>query len=454
MINQESDSGQEHPARHEFRLYSWHTDDMPLNAPETELRAWIRLSLEPGLGAARIRLLLSVFGMPQDIMAATTGNLARYLDSALAARLRQPPEPERQAAIDQTLDWLQADHHRLLTLADPQYPRTLYALTDPPPILYAHGRLDILNRPMLAIVGARHATVDGTRNAHAFARHLALQGWCVVSGLADGIDGAAHAGALDAGDAGGGTLAVLGTGIDRVYPSSHHALAHRIADQGLLLSELPLGAPGLPFHFPQRNRIVAALSQGVLVVEAAARSGSLITARLAGELGREVFAIPGSIHSPLSRGCHALIRQGAKLVESGQDIIEELRQTALPGMPAHTPAVPASSRDTASYAPAGSGQDTADTSNTADTADPSDTADAAAPLDLNSAISLTDTDTDTTTDPDSGALLRLIGHDPVDLDTLQAELGWSIDRLMAQLTRLEISDRIHRTADGRYRRST
>uniref|UniRef100_UPI002AFE9608 DNA-processing protein DprA n=1 Tax=Castellaniella sp. TaxID=1955812 RepID=UPI002AFE9608 len=305
---------------------------MPLNAPETELRAWIRLSLEPELGAARIRLLLSVFGMPQHIVEATTGSLARYLDPALAARLRQPPGPDIQAAIDQALDWLRADGHHLLTLADPHYPRALYALADPPPILYAHGRLDILNRPMLAIVGARHATADGERNAHAFARHLALQGWCVVSGLASGIDGAAHAGALDAGEAGGGTLAVLGTGIDRVYPPAHHALAHRIATHGLLLSEFPLGTPGLPFHFPQRNRLVAALSQGVLVVEAAARSGSLITARLAGELGREVFAIPGSIHSPLSRGCHALIRQGAKLVESGQDIVEELRQGALPGL--------------------------------------------------------------------------------------------------------------------------
>ncbi|MGB3423532.1 MAG: DNA-processing protein DprA [Castellaniella sp.] len=383
---------------------------MPLNASETELRAWIRLSLEPELGAARIRLLLSVFGLPQHIVEASTGNLARYLDPALAARLRQAPEPDIQTAIDQALDWLRADGRHLLTLADPQYPRALYALTDPPPILYAHGRLDLLNRPMLAIVGARHATADGERNAHAFARHLAQQGWCVVSGLASGIDGAAHTGALDAGEAGGGTLAVLGTGIDRVYPSSHHALAHRIATHGLLLSEFPLGTPGLPFHFPQRNRIVAALSRGVLVVEAAARSGSLITARLAGELGREVFAIPGSIHSPLSRGCHALIRQGAKLVESGQDIVEELRQDELPGMPEAPPVA----------------------------ASPS------AALDIDATAEAA---------PDDAALLRRLGLDPIALDTLQADLGWPLDRVMSRLTLLEIAGRIERCADGRYRRS-
>ncbi len=383
---------------------------MPPLADETELRAWLRLSLEPELGAARIRLLLSVFGMPQHIVSATTGSLARYLDPALAARLRQPPEPGIQTAIDQALDWLQATDHHLLTLADPLYPRALYALTDPPPILYALGRLQALERPMLAIVGARHATADGERNAHAFARHLALQGWCVVSGLANGIDGAAHTGALDAGEAGGGTLAVLGTGIDRVYPSAHRALAHRIAAQGLLLSEFPLGTPGLPFHFPQRNRIVAALSQGVLVVEAAARSGSLITARLAGELGREVFAIPGSIHSPLSRGCHALIRQGAKLVESGQDIAEELRQCTLPG------------------------------TRTALAAEP-------APDDARSA-------TDAKVDADADALMQRIGRDPVDLDTLRQDLGWPIGRLQHQLTLLEIAGRIDRTTDGRYRRGT
>lgn len=428
MINQDHGLGQKPPARAKHARSSWHTGAMPLNASETELRAWIRLSLEPELGAARIRLLLSVFGMPQDIVAATTGSLARYLDPAMAARLRQPPGPELQSAIDRTLEWLQAADHHLLTLADPHYPRALYALADPPPLLYAHGRLDILTRPMLAIVGARHATVDGERNAHAFARHLAQKGWCVVSGLASGIDGAAHAGALDAGEAGGSTLAVLGTGIDRVYPPAHHTLAHRIATHGLLLSEFPLGTPGLPYHFPQRNRLVAALGQGVLVVEAAARSGSLTTARLAGELGREVFAIPGSIHSPLSRGCHALIRQGAKLVESGQDIIEELRQGALPGL--RTPPAPDAEKDIAA----------------------ADAAPGSAPEASAGTAGEPGADTSPGIGPDARALLGRIGRDPVGLDTLQADLDWPIDRLMSQLTLLEVAGRIDRTGNGRYRR--
>ncbi|MGB6008772.1 DNA-processing protein DprA [Castellaniella sp.] len=386
-------------------------------ADETELRAWIRLSLEPELGPARIRLLLSAFGMPQDICAASTGNLARYLDPGLAARLRQAPDEPLQQAIDTSLSWLAEPGHHLLTLADPLYPSALFELNDPPPILYAHGQLDVLSRPMLAIVGARSATPEGARNAHDFARHLAQQGWCVVSGLASGIDGAAHAGALDAGTTGGGTLAVLGTGIDRVYPPAHRGLAHRIAEHGLMLSEFPLGAQGLPFHFPQRNRIVAALSQGVLVVEAAARSGSLITARLAGELGREVFAIPGSIHSPLSRGCHALIRQGAKLVESGQDIIEELRQGDLPGIAARsaTPRTAAMPRRPPVSPPA-------------------------------------QTEASPARDPDAAALLQALGYEPADLDTLQARTNWPIDRLMSQLTLMEIGGALERQQDGRYRR--
>lgn len=396
---------------------------MPIAIEDEELRAWIRLSLEPGLGAARIRLLLSVFGMPQHICAASTGNLARYLDPELAARLRQPPDGTLQTAIDDSLRWLAEPGHHLLTLADPLYPPALYELADPPPILYAHGHPEILSRPMLAVVGARHATPEGERNAHDFARHLAQQGWCVVSGLASGIDGAAHAGALAAGDAGGGTLAVLGTGIDRVYPPAHRPLAHRIAEHGLMLSEFPLGAQGLPFHFPQRNRIVAALARGVLVVEAAARSGSLITARLAGEMGREVFAIPGSIHSPLSRGCHALIRQGAKLVESGQDIIEELRQGGLPGMHANglrTPAHRAASLSDPPPGPAGA---------------------AAPPAPARPASGTQDM-----------PLLRALGYEPVDTDTLQARTGWPIDRLMAQLTLMEIDGAVARQADGRYLR--
>src|SRR5690606_11414069 len=199
---------------------------------------------------------------------------------------------------------------------------------DPPAVLYVNGRAELLNRPIIAVVGARNATPGGRDNAQAFAQSLAGQGWCIASGLAHGIDAAAHRGALAAGAQAGSTIAVMGTGIDIIYPSANLELAHRIAHEGALVSELPLGTPSVPHQFPRRNRIVAGLAKGVLVVEAARQSGSLITARLASELGREVFSIPGSIHSPLSRGCHALIRQGAKLVESGEDIVEELGQPA------------------------------------------------------------------------------------------------------------------------------
>ncbi len=383
---------------------------MPLTADEHELRAWIRLGLERELDAARIRELLAVFGMPQDIYAASTGSLARHLDSDLAARLRQPPDADTLTAIDGALAWLREPSHRLLTLADPDYPPSLLALHDPPPMLYLNGRVELLRRPAIAVVGARSATAGGMDNARAFAHYLAQRGWCVVSGLASGIDAAAHEGALDAGPDAGGTIAVLGTGIDVVYPARNRALAHRTAAQGLLASEFPLGTRALPFFFPKRNRIVAALSRGVLVVEAARQSGSLITARLASELGREVFAIPGSIHSPLSRGCHALIRQGAKLVESGEDILEELRQSGL-GLP---PApVPEATKGT--HAP---------------TRGPAPSAGS-----------------------DAGILLRALGHDPVDTDTLLARTQWDVGRLNGQLGMLEVSGAIQRGADGRYSRT-
>ncbi|MFT0532727.1 DNA-processing protein DprA [Castellaniella hirudinis] len=406
---------------------------MPAPIDDTERRAWIRLTLEPGLGAARIRLLLSVFGLPQDILQASAGQLIKYLDGPLAARLRQPPDEAAQAAIEATLHWLSQPQRHLLTLADPHYPKALLQLNDPPPVLFAHGLLDCLNRPLLAIVGARSATPEGLRNAHDFARHLARQGWCVVSGLASGIDGAAHHGALDAGPAGGGTIAILGTGIDRVYPASHRDLAHRLVAHGLMLSEFPLGAQGLPFHFPQRNRIVAALSQGILVVEAAARSGSLITARLAGELGREVFAIPGSIHSPLTRGCHALIRQGAKLVESAQDIVEELRQGPLPGL-----LCPPTLRPPASQTPPAR-----DTSG----GDPPE-----APARLALVADQPAPAPAPPTTPLEAQLLLALGFEPTDTDTLQARTGWPVGQLTTQLTLLELNGRIARQPDGRYQR--
>ncbi|HUH41334.1 MAG TPA: DNA-processing protein DprA [Castellaniella sp.] len=377
---------------------------MPLHIDETELRAWIRLGLEPGLGPARIRDLLAVFGMPQDIYAASTGSLGRHLDPELAGRLRQAPDSAASIAIDKTLDWLREPGHRLLTLADPDYPGALMELHDPPPMLFLNGDRALLNRPAIAVVGARSASSGGAENARAFAHYLAQQQWCVISGLASGIDAAAHEGALDAGATGAGTIAVLGTGIDIVYPARNRALAHRIAAQGLIVSEFPLGARALPFFFPMRNRIVAALSRGVLVVEAARQSGSLITARLATELGREVFAIPGSIHSPLSRGCHALIRQGAKLVESGEDILEELRQSSFPW---------------------GGGP-----------SDPSIGAAAQPSL-----------------DPQAVVLLQALGHDPVDVTTLLERTQWDASRLNSQLGLLEVRGLVMRQTDGRFTRA-
>lgn len=251
--------------------------------------------------------------------------------------------------FDAALVWAQSAGHYLLTQDHPDYPKLLLHSPSPPPLLYAMGDLARLKREGIAIVGARNASADGQANARAFARFLSDHGWCIVSGLAHGIDAAAHTGAIqpycigDAGDAGdtGGTIAVLGTGIDKMYPAVHQELAKQIiANQGLIITEFPLGTPAKPKNFPRRNRIVAGLSRGVLVVEAALRSGSLITARLAIDMGREVFAIPGSIHSPLTRGPHALIKQGAKLVESGADILSELSNF----MPALTQTVIASSR--------------------------------------------------------------------------------------------------------------
>ena len=248
----------------------------------------------------------------------------------------------------------------------------------------------------LAVVGARNATPGGQENARAFARHLAGSGWRVVSGLALGIDAAAHEGALDAGPGGAGTVAVMGTGIDRIYPAKHRDLAHRIAAHGALVSELPLGTGALPQHFPKRNRIVAGLARGVLVVEAAKQSGSLITARLAGESGREVFAIPGSIHSPLSRGCHALIRQGAKLVETAADITDELGGGPIAG---------------------------------------TTRAKAQAPAAL----------------PDH-PVLDALGFDPLHLDAIQARCGLDTPTLQAQLLELELAARVARLDDGRFQR--
>ncbi len=226
-----------------------------------------------------------------------------------------------QADLQDTLNWLAKANNHIVTLADPDYPKALLEIADPPPLLYAKGNIALLNKLSIAIVGSRNASVQGEKNAEAFAQGLAVHGLCIVSGLALGIDGAAHRGALKAK---GDTIAVVGTGLDMVYPAQHRDLAHQIASSGLIISEFPLGTLSKPQNFPRRNRLISGLSLGCLVVEANLKSGSQITARLSAEQGREVFAIPGSIHSPLAKGCHQLIKQGAKLVDSLQDIVEEL----------------------------------------------------------------------------------------------------------------------------------
>lgn len=280
--------------------------------------AWLRLVLTPGLGSRTQRRLLQHFGGAAAIFQAAPAALARIVPPEIAHRLLDSGCAD---AVTAALDWAAQAGNRLLTLEDAEYPRALLDTPDPPCLLYAKGRCELLNRPALAVVGSRSPTPQGARDAEAFAAALSQAGLTVVSGLALGIDGAAHRGALS-GD--GSTVAVVGTGIDRVYPARHRELARVIAERGVIISEFPLGTAALRSHFPRRNRIIAGLARGVLVVEAAVASGSLITARLAAEQGRDVFALPGSIHSPLAKGCHRLIKDGAKLVDEVRDILEEL----------------------------------------------------------------------------------------------------------------------------------
>lgn len=365
---------------------------------DPELRAWLRLGMLPGVGRRSAIRLLHAAGSVQALFEPVAGVSPPWLNERLRPLLQTTP-----AGLDElcarTDTWLQSgpDRH-LLPLGHPHYPPALLNQADPPLLLHVEGQLASLQHPcLLGVVGSRHATAQGLDHARRFAAALAAQGVGIVSGLALGVDGAAHEGALEGG---GPTLAFVGTGLDRVYPARHQALARRIASQGALLSEYPLGTPPLAPHFPQRNRLIAALSQGTLVVEATLQSGSLITAQQALEQGREVFAIPGSIHAPQSRGCHALIKQGAKLVESAQDILEELR-------PAQA------------LLPLGA------------------TATEAAPLAVR-----------TDTDP----VLRALGHDPVGFDALQARTGMTTERLQARLLALELEGALSRLAGGLFQR--
>jgi len=358
------------------------------------LASWLQLALTPGIGAATLRRLLADFGLPENLVGADRSRLERYLPGTVIDALNSASVAR---AVEQTLRWEQAPAHGVVTLADATYPKLLLEIHDPPPVLYCNGRVDLLNRPALAVVGSRNATAQGSSNAELFARAFSAAGLTIVSGLALGIDAAAHLGGLAAA---GSTIAVLGTGIDRIYPARNHALAERIAAEGLLLSELPLATPSLRQNFPRRNRLISGLAHGCLVVEAALASGSLITARAAAEQGREVFAIPGSIHSPLSRGCHALIKSGAKLVETAEDVLAEL---AVYGR-----AVEAASRGARPpFAPA--------------------------------------------MEPES-PLLPHLGFDPVDIDALCARAGLPAERVTAELLRLELDGRVSALPGGLYQR--
>ena len=377
-----------------------------------ELANWLRLALTPGIGDVAARKLLAAFGLPGNVFAQTFAALRDVATPAQATALQSVPDGlDAQVAL--TWQWLQTTDvdgttRRLVTLGDAGYPAALLETADPPLMLYLLGApafdLTQLGRS-LAIVGSRNPTPQGESNARAFARAFVDAGISVVSGLALGVDGAAHQGALDALQAVGtddrrlATVAVVGTGLDRVYPARHRALAHRISAHGLIVSEFALGTPPLNQNFPKRNRIISGLTRGTLVVEAALQSGSLITARMAVEQGREVFAIPGSIHSPQSRGCHALIRQGAKLVESVQDVLEEL--------PFDAPV--AVSRD---FEAAG-----------------------AAPMQA-----------------EASTLLRAIGFDPVGLDALCARTGHPAATLQVLLLELELDGRLARLPGGLFQR--
>jgi DNA processing protein len=283
---------------------------------------WLRLALIPGVGPVTLRTLLTEFGSPDAVLAASHSALRNFVPAEVATAIAGGGNAEGAQAA---LAWLAEPDNHIVTLADADYPQLLLQTADPPPLLYTKGRLDLLNQPSLAIVGSRNSSAQGSDNATEFARALSAAGITIVSGLALGIDAAAHRGGLTGV---GSSIALVGTGLDVVYPARNKALAHELAAKGALVSEFPLGTPPLATNFPRRNRLISGMSLGCLVVEAALQSDSLITARLANEQGREVFALPGSIHSPLAKGCHALIKQGAKLVDDANDILDELKLPA------------------------------------------------------------------------------------------------------------------------------
>ena len=356
-----------------------------------ELAAWLRLQLLPGVGPVAARALLARFGLPPQIFAASFDALREVVPAGVARAVLAPHKPVANSQLALTLQWLRQPGNRVLTLADAAYPPLLLEIPDPPLLLYVRGRAELLSRPCVAVIGSRNASAQGMQNAAAFAAALSHAGLTIVSGLALGIDTQAHEGGLRGA---GSTVAVIGTGADLVYPRRNLELAQRIAIQGCIVSEYALGLPAMPGNFPRRNRLISGLARGVLVIEAAAQSGSLITARLAGEHGRDVYALPGSIHSALAKGCHALIKQGAKLVESVDDVLQELQWPA-----------------------AGSGMPVAQTQEAGD-----------------------------------HPLLAALGHDPQDAGTLAARSRLAMGEVMAELLALELSGLVERLPGGLFQR--
>jgi len=363
-------------------------------------RDWLALVRTPGLGPATLATAIERLGgcAPPELLRQPYARLRSAGIAEASARALTAPDWDQ---IDRDQAWLdQSPDRHLIPLSAPQFPARLSEIADPPLALFAVGDLDLLHKPQLAMVGSRNPTASGRRTAQDFARHLAASGLVISSGLATGIDSASHEGALKAD---GMTLAVMGTGPDRIYPAANRDLARRIAASGLIVTEFPPGTGPHPGHFPRRNRLLAALALGVVVVEAAERSGSLITARLGTEYGREVFAIPGSIHNPLARGCHRLIRQGAKLVETADDILEELA----PLLGAHPPAPAANPHQAPTKAPP---------------------------------------------DPDYQRLRDALGYDPIGIDALVEASGLTADAVSSMLLVLELQGQVTAHPGGRYSR--
>ena len=375
-----------------------------------ELAAWLRLTCTPGLSRAVVRRLLAALGSAERVLAAPESTLLSLVGPDVVQPLKQG-DPRDAGHLDTTCRWLAGAAagiaRDVIVLGDARYPALLLETADPPLLLYTLGRAELLASTGIAIVGSRSATPQGMDNARSFARFLSERGLTIVSGLAMGIDGAAHEGGLEGP---GSTVAFVGTGLDRVYPARHTGLMQRIAAQGLVASEYPLGSEPLPLNFPRRNRLIAGITLGTLVVEAAVESGSLITARMALECGREVFAIPGSIHSPQASGCHRLIQEGAKLVERGADVLAELRLASQDAgrNAAMSPAQPSLFATAPPNPPEPGGPD--------------------------------------------AALRAALGHDPVSFDVLSARTGMTAERLAARLLDLELAGLLDRLPGGLLQR--